>query len=62
MGEIIKVVLFVVKEVVMELCQTALYFTQNGGLGIEQNIVTMCMQCHRDYDPSTKRNEVKESY
>ena len=33
---------------------------QNGGLGIEQNIVTMCMQCHRDYDFSTKRNEVKE--
>lgn len=33
---------------------------QHLGLGIEQNIVTMCMQCHRDYDFSTKRNEVRE--
>lgn len=25
------------------------------GLGIEQNIVTLCPRCHRDYDQSEKR-------
>ena len=23
---------------------------QKGGLGIEQNVVTLCIQCHHDYD------------
>ena len=32
----------------------------NGGLGIEQNIVTLCSNCHRTYDQSTKHNEYKE--
>ena len=31
-----------------------------GGLGIEQNIVTLCATCHRDYDQSTKRPKYKE--
>ena len=26
-----------------------------GGLGIEQNIVTLCMQCHFNYDQTTQR-------
>jgi len=25
------------------------------GLGIEQNIVTLCIRCHRDYDNSERR-------
>ena len=28
----------------------------HGGLGIEQNIVTLCRRCHHDYDQTTKRN------
>lgn len=28
-----------------------------GGLGIEQNIVTLCLQCHHDFDQTTKRAE-----
>ena len=32
----------------------------NGGLGIEQNIITLCQNCHRAYDQSTKHNEYKE--
>lgn len=30
-----------------------------GGLGIERNIITLCPDCHRDYDQSTKRAEIK---
>lgn len=26
-----------------------------GGLGIEENIVTMCMDCHREYDQGSAR-------
>ncbi|MBE7092737.1 MAG: HNH endonuclease [Clostridiales bacterium] len=26
---------------------------QKGGLGIEQNIVTLCNDCHREYDESS---------
>ena len=33
---------------------------QHLGLGIEQNIVTLCSSCHRTYDQSTKHNEYKE--
>lgn len=32
----------------------------NGGLGIEQNIITLCINCHRRYDQSTEREEIKE--
>lgn len=31
-----------------------------GGLGIEENIVTMCLDCHREYDHGTKRKEYAE--
>lgn len=29
----------------------------HGGLGVEENIVTLCPQCHFDYDNSQKRKE-----
>jgi 5-methylcytosine-specific restriction endonuclease McrA len=29
-----------------------------GGLGVEENIVTLCMQCHENYDHTTKRKEI----
>lgn len=29
-----------------------------GGLGIEQNIVTLCRPCHRELDQTTKRREL----
>lgn len=31
-----------------------------GGLGIEQNIVTLCDKCHNDFDQSAKRRRMKE--
>ena len=31
-----------------------------GGLGIEENIVTLCPNCHRDYDISEKRSFYRE--
>ena len=30
-----------------------------GGLGIEENIVTMCMDCHREYDQGTNRKAME---
>ena len=32
----------------------------DGGLGVEQNVVTLCIKCHRDYDQTTARAELKE--
>lgn len=32
-----------------------------GGLGIEQNIVTLCDKCHRRFDQSTDRAALKEA-
>lgn len=32
-----------------------------GGLGIEQNIVTLCFDCHRRTDQSTERQELLSS-
>ena len=29
-----------------------------GGLGIEQNVVTLCMKCHNDYDNGNYRKEL----
>lgn len=29
-----------------------------GGLGIEQNIVTLCSECHRRFDQTTERKEI----
>lgn len=31
-----------------------------GGLGIEQNIITLCQRCHHDYDHTTSRSSLKE--
>lgn len=31
-----------------------------GGLGIEQNIVTLCRGCHREFDEGKKHAEYKE--
>lgn len=31
-----------------------------GGLGIEQNIVTLCMGCHQAYDNSVKREVLRK--
>lgn len=31
-----------------------------GGLGIEQNILTLCLDCHRRYDQTTDRKAMKE--
>lgn len=30
-----------------------------GGLGVEKNIVTLCQECHRRYDQSTKEDHEK---
>lgn len=30
------------------------------GLGVEQNIVTLCSRCHRDYDQSPARNYLRD--
>ena len=29
-----------------------------GGLGIEENVVTLCPECHHDYDNGFKREEI----
>lgn len=31
-----------------------------GGLGIERNIVTLCWDCHRQYDQSSERAHIRE--
>lgn len=33
-----------------------------GGLGIEENILTLCPVCHRDYDQSNKREMMREYF
>lgn len=30
-----------------------------GGLGIEENILTLCFDCHRKYDQSTERQKMR---
>ena len=30
-----------------------------GGLGIEENILTLCPNCHHDFDQTTKREEMR---
>ena len=34
----------------------------NGGLGIEQNLACVCMECHRKLDQSTLRKEMLERF
>lgn len=31
---------------------------QNGGLGIEENVVTGCIDCHHDYDNGSRKKEI----
>lgn len=31
-----------------------------GGLGIEENIVTLCTSCHHRYDQTTERHQIRE--
>lgn len=31
-----------------------------GGLGIEENIITLCPECHRLYDNSPMRRSIRE--
>ena len=33
-----------------------------GGLGIEENILTLCTECHRRYDQSTDRAKMREYF
>lgn len=33
-----------------------------GGLGIEQNILTLCMDCHRRYDQTTDRAQMRDFF
>ena len=30
-----------------------------GGLGVEQNVVTLCCRCHREYDQGTARKTIR---
>lgn len=32
----------------------------HGGLGIEQNVLTLCPACHQRYDNSSERSELRE--
>lgn len=34
----------------------------HGGIGIEENVLTLCAECHRKFDQSTKRKEMKEFF
>lgn len=51
--EITIVVLYV--EVLMQCQMLIILVEHKGGLGIEQNIVTLCMRCHNDYDNGNSR-------
>lgn len=33
-----------------------------GGLGIEENILTLCSECHRRYDQTTERPRLREFF
>lgn len=33
-----------------------------GGLGIEENILTLCFDCHREYDQTTNRPKMREYF
>lgn len=33
-----------------------------GGLGIEENILTLCTECHRRYDQTTDRAKMREFF
>lgn len=47
---------------VPEECASAhLIARSHGGMGIEQNIVTLCHTCHNAYDNSTERAWMRET-
>lgn len=31
----------------------------HGGLGVEKNVVTLCWECHREYDQTTRRKDLQ---
>ena len=33
-----------------------------GGLGIEENVLTLCNKCHALYDQSSQRNEMRNKF
>lgn len=40
--------------------QVAHYISRsNGGLGIVENLVLLCIKCHKDYDQSTSRERIR---
>lgn len=44
-------------------CACAHYIARShGGLGIEENVLTLCPSCHAEYDQSARRRELKEIY
>ncbi len=41
------------------LCQTLIILVEHKvGLGIEQNVVTLCMDCHHKYDNGNSRASI----
>ena len=34
----------------------------HGGLGIEENVLTLCRECHRQYDQSSKRLRMRSYF
>lgn len=34
----------------------------HGGLGIEENVLTLCPLCHAEFDQSARRRELQEIY
>ena len=48
---------------VPKACANAHFIPRSkSGLGIEQNILTLCFECHRDFDNSDKRQEYKVKF
>lgn len=44
-------------------CACAHYIARShGGLGIEKNVLTLCAECHSEFDQSAKRRELQEIY
>lgn len=33
-----------------------------GGLGVEENVLTLCPECHRKYDHTEKRTEMRKVF
>ena len=50
--------IFCGKYVPVELANSHFIKRSHGGLGIQQNIMTNCLECHRMFDDSVKRNEM----